>query len=69
MIQDASDVIRVVIAMVYSGVFWTVAWFTIVRRPSSRSHRVAAALVMVLAVYLFISIVVPASSQASMVPR
>lgn len=69
MIQDASDLVRVVIAMLYSGVFWTVAWLTIVRRPSSRSHRVAAALVMVLAVYLFISIVVPMSSHASMVRR
>lgn len=59
MITNGHDLARVCAAMLYSGVFWTMVWFTLARSPADRGSRVAAALIMVLAVYLFMGMVLP----------
>lgn len=56
MIRDGSDLFRVVAALLYSGVFWTVT-LRLVDGQASRESRAVAAAVLVLAVYLFMSVV------------
>lgn len=53
MINDAAEAGRVFVALLCAGVFWTTVWFTIDSQPKWRFWPPVAAILMVLAVYVF----------------
>ena len=59
MIQDAAQAGHVLVAMLCSGIFWTTVWFTLDRKPTWRFWPPIAAVLMVLAVLLFSSVISP----------
>lgn len=64
MIPDAAAAGHVLIAMLYSGIFWTTVWFTLDRRPTWRFWPPIAAVLMVLAVLLFSGAIGPDAAPA-----
>lgn len=58
MIHDSSDLTRVLVAMLYSGVFWATTLYVLERRPAWRGAAGMTALILVLSVYLFMGVVV-----------
>lgn len=64
MITDAAEAGHVLVALLCSGIFWTIVWFTVDRRPTWRFWPPIAAVLMVLAVLLFSTLISPETAAA-----